>query len=49
LKSKIDRGYDHGVFIPLILAFPNPTIPIIQISIKKNFNPSEHFAMGKAI
>lgn len=33
------RGYDHGVFVPLMVAFPNPEIPIIQLSLVKKLDP----------
>ena len=27
------RGYDHGVFIPLVIAAPDASIPLIQVSL----------------
>ncbi len=43
------RDYDHGIFIPLKVAFPDADIPIVQISLKKGLNPAEHIALGKAL
>lgn len=43
------RGYDHGVFVPLMVAFPNPEIPIIQLSLVKKLDPQLHINIGKAL
>jgi aromatic ring-opening dioxygenase catalytic subunit (LigB family) len=43
------RGFDHGVFIPMLLVFPEADVPIIQISLKKGLDPSEHLALGHAL
>lgn len=43
------RPWDHGVWSPLKLLFPEANIPIVQISLKKNFSEDEHFALGKAL
>jgi 4,5-DOPA dioxygenase extradiol len=39
LNLKTKRGFDHGVFIPLMLMYPKANIPVIQISLKSNLNP----------
>jgi 4,5-DOPA dioxygenase extradiol len=49
LKTNIKRGYDHGVFIPLMLMYPESKIPVVQISILKSLDPEEHFRMGLAL
>ena len=43
------RGFDHGLFVPLKLMFPQAQIPCIQLSLLKNLNPQMHITLGKAI
>ena len=43
------RGFDHGTFVPLKLAFPEADIPTIQLSLKRGLNPEEHLAIGRAL
>ena len=49
LKSETKRGYDHGVFIPLMIMYPDGKVPVIQISLLENLNPEAHFRMGQAV
>ena len=43
------RDWDHGVFVPLKVAFPEARIPTLQLSLKAGLDPSEHLAMGRAL
>jgi len=43
------RGFDHGVFIPFKLIFPEANIPIVQLSLKHGLDPEEHLAVGRAL
>ncbi len=43
------RGYDHGTFVPLKVTWPEPTIPVLQLSLKAGLDPAEHLAMGAAL
>lgn len=43
------RGFDHGVFIPLKVAWDSPTIPTIQLSLRAGLDPAEHLAIGRAL
>lgn len=43
------RGYDHGTFVPLKLAYPDARVPTVQLSLKRGLNPAEHLALGRAL
>lgn len=51
LKSDLDpvRGFDHGVFVPLKLIFPEADIPCFQISLIKGLDPAQHIKLGRAL
>jgi len=44
-----ERGFDHGVFIPMKLAFPEADIPIVQVSLRADLDPAAHIALGAAL
>src|SRR5690606_9423175 len=44
-----DRGYDHGVFVPLKLALPDADIPVVQLSLRRDLDPEAHLAAGRAL
>jgi aromatic ring-opening dioxygenase catalytic subunit (LigB family) len=43
------RGYDHGTFVPLMIAFPDAPVPVVQLSLIKGLDPQIHIKMGKAL
>ncbi|PSC71563.1 dioxygenase [Micractinium conductrix] len=43
------RGFDHGTFIPLVLAFPKADIPVVQLSLAASLDPQLHIKMGEAL
>jgi 4,5-DOPA dioxygenase extradiol len=51
IASRIDlqRGFDHGLFIPLKMMYPQADIPSIQLSLLEGLDPSKHIALGKAL
>ena len=44
-----ERGFDHGLFIPLKIMYPDAGIPCVQVSLLKNLSPIDHIQMGKAL
>ncbi|WP_216599885.1 class III extradiol ring-cleavage dioxygenase [Sphingomonas sp. AP4-R1] len=44
-----DRGLDHGVFVPLKVAFPEADIPVVEMSLDRSLDPKLHLAAGRAL
>mmetsp|Transcript_15123 Transcript_15123/g.25993 ORF Transcript_15123/g.25993 Transcript_15123/m.25993 type:complete len:282 (+) Transcript_15123:123-968(+) len=51
VESKLDdkRPLDHGVFIPMLLMYPDADIPTIQLSLQKNLDPKLHLKIGEIL
>jgi len=43
------RGYDHGTFVPLKVAFPRADIPCVQLSLRSDLDAKAHLAAGRAL
>lgn len=43
------RGYDHGVWVPLSLAYPEADIPVIQVSLRRGASAEENYRLGAAL
>jgi aromatic ring-opening dioxygenase catalytic subunit (LigB family) len=43
------RGYDHGVFVPLKVAFPEARIPVVELSLDRSLDAALHLSMGEAL
>lgn len=48
-KLNSERNFDHGVFIPMKLMYPDAEIPIVSMSILDNLSPAQHLAIGRAL
>jgi aromatic ring-opening dioxygenase catalytic subunit (LigB family) len=44
-----ERDFDHGIFIPLKVSFPQADIPILQLSLQAGLDPARHLAIGRAL
>ncbi|KAH9254188.1 hypothetical protein BASA81_007777 [Batrachochytrium salamandrivorans] len=43
------QGFDHGVFMPLMLLYPKANVPVVQISLNRNADPELHYKLGLAL
>ncbi len=43
------RGFDHGIWVPFSLAWPEADIPVVQVSIDPDETPQYHYRLGKAL
>jgi aromatic ring-opening dioxygenase catalytic subunit (LigB family) len=43
------RGYDHGTFVPLKLAYPHADVPVLQLSLVRGLDPAQHLRLGAAL
>jgi aromatic ring-opening dioxygenase catalytic subunit (LigB family) len=43
------RGFDHGTFVPLKVAYPKAEVPVVQLSLVRGLDPKVHIAMGRAL
>jgi aromatic ring-opening dioxygenase catalytic subunit (LigB family) len=48
-KYDAARGFDHGVFIPLKVAYPQADVPIVQVSLLASMDPAAHIRIGQAL
>ncbi|MEO1210033.1 MAG: class III extradiol ring-cleavage dioxygenase [Cyanobacteria bacterium J06638_20] len=48
-KTHASRGLDHGAWTPLILTYPDATIPTAQLSLQPLQTPEYHLRLGKAL
>ncbi len=45
----VSRGFDHGAFVPMAIAWPQADIPMVQLSIRKDYDPRFHLRLGNLL
>ncbi len=43
------RGFDHGMFAPMAVIYPQADVPVLQLSLKRGLDPEQHLALGRAL
>ena len=51
IRAELDdeRGFDHGVYVPLKLIYPNAGIPCVQLSLVHGLEPELHIRIGECL
>jgi len=51
IPARLDgrRGLDHGAWVPLMHLFPEPDVPVVQVSLPFDVDEDKAFALGKAL
>lgn len=51
LASHLDaeRGFDHGAYSLLAVMYPAADVPVIQVSMRADYDPDAHLRLGRAL
>jgi len=48
-REDAERGFDHGLFAPMAVIFPEADVPVLQLSLRRGLDPRAHLALGRAL
>ena len=48
-RRDAERGFDHGMYAPMVVIYPEADMPTVQLSLKRGLDPQDHLAMGRAL
>lgn len=48
-RQDAERGFDHGMFAPMAVIYPQADMPTLQLSLKRGLDPRAHLALGRAL
>jgi aromatic ring-opening dioxygenase catalytic subunit (LigB family) len=51
IEARLDgeRGFDHGLFVPLKIMYPDADVPCVQMSLVNSLDPLQHIRIGQAL
>ncbi len=49
VRLDADRGYDHGMYSPMAIAYPDADMPTVQLSLLTGLDPKAHIELGRAL
>jgi len=48
-RSDSNRGFDHGTYAPLAVMYPEADVPVVQLSLRADYDPDVHIKLGRAL
>jgi aromatic ring-opening dioxygenase catalytic subunit (LigB family) len=48
-RLDFEQGFDHGTFAPLAVMYPEADVPILQLSIRRDYDVEAHLQVGRAL
>lgn len=48
-EARVDRPWDHGVWVPLGKMFPHAELPVVQVALPLRSGPAGWIALGRAL
>lgn len=44
-----ERGFDHGTYAILAVTHPDADVPVLQVSLRSDYEPQAHLRLGRAL
>ncbi len=49
VRLDAERGLDHGAWSVLAAMYPHADVPVVQLSLNRQYTPRDHYALGRAL
>ncbi len=49
VRLDAERGFDHGTYSLLAVTYPQADVPVLQVSLRADYDPEAHLQLGRAL